>query len=120
MRIDRKLSREESGFESVESVQQCQGRDLAIWPVIPSYKVRAMQQNCAGTPCADSPVCPVPLTVWNNTPASGPRLDNLHSVLWALCPLTEFDGTIISIQIIQSKVLLPVIPPFAGQYQNAT
>lgn len=51
-------------------------------------------------PCADSPVCPVPLTVWNNTPASGPRFDtsNLHSVLWALCFLTVFDVTIISIQ----------------------
>ena len=44
MRIDRKLPREESGLESVESVQQCQRRGLAIWPVIPSYKVRAMQQ----------------------------------------------------------------------------
>ena len=50
MRIDRKLPREDSGLESVESVQQCQRRGLAIWPVIPSYKVRAMQPNCAGTP----------------------------------------------------------------------
>ena len=53
MRIDRKLPREESGLESVESVQQCQRRGLAIWPVIPSYKVRDYAAELRRNPCAD-------------------------------------------------------------------